>query len=165
MQVSRSDESARVLPSANHMFRKNTPPPSKVLPTYIAPNSEFQGTLHVEGDLLVDGIVHGTVEVQGDMQISESGLVEGPEVRARNLTVYGVRKARVLVEGKLTLSRTARLEGDVTASALSVEEGAFYVGYIDTGETRSLSGGRTRPELVGTGDPYAGDAYTGGLGS
>jgi cytoskeletal protein CcmA (bactofilin family) len=142
------------------MFRKNTPPPSKVLPTYIAPNSEFQGTLHVEGDLLVDGIIHGTVEVRGDMQIAENGLIEGPEVRAKNLTVYGVLKARVLVEGKLTLSRTARLEGDVTASALSVEEGAFYVGYIDTGETRSLPSVKMRPELAGTGD-----AYTGGLGS
>jgi len=143
------------------MFRKNSsPPPSKTLPTYIAPNSEFQGTLHVEGDLLVDGIIHGTVEVRGDMQISESGLIEGPEVRAKNLTVHGVLKARVLVEGKLTLSRTARLEGDVNASALSVEEGAFYVGYIETGETKALPGLRTRPELAGSGDPYSG-----GLGS
>ena len=141
------------------MFRKNTPPPSKTLPTYVAPNSEFQGTLHVEGDLLVDGIIHGTVEVRGDMQISESGLIEGPEVRAKNLTVHGVLKARVLVEGKLTLSRTARLEGDVNASALSVEEGAFYVGYIETGETKSLPGVRPRPELASSGD-----AYTGGLG-
>ncbi len=137
------------------MFRKNTPPPSKTLPTYIAPNSEFQGTLHVEGDLLVDGIIHGTVEVRGDMQISESGLIEGPEVRAKNLTVHGVLKARVQVDGKLTLSRTARLEGDVNASALSVEEGAFYVGYIETGETKSLSGTRARPELAGSGDAYS----------
>ena len=142
------------------MFRKNTPLPSKTLPTYVAPNSEFQGTLHVEGDLLVDGIIHGTVEVRGDMQISESGLIEGPEVRAKNLTVHGVLKARVMVEGKLTLSRTARLEGDVNASALSVEEGAFYVGYIETGETKALSGVRPRAELAG-----GGDAYTGGLSS
>lgn len=137
------------------MFRKNAPPPSKTLPTYIAPNSEFQGTLHVEGDLLIDGIIHGTVEVRGDMQISESGLIEGPEVRAKNLTVHGVLKARVLVEGKLTLSRTARLEGDISASALSIEEGAFYVGYIETGETKALPGMRARPELASSGDPYS----------
>jgi cytoskeletal protein CcmA (bactofilin family) len=141
------------------MFRKNTPPSSKALPTYIAPSSEFQGTLHVEGDLLVDGIIHGTVEVRGDIQISESGLIEGSEVRAKNLIVHGVLKARVLVEGKLTLSRTARLEGDVNAGALSVEEGAFYVGYIETGEAKALPGVRPRPELAGSRD-----AYTGGLG-
>jgi cytoskeletal protein CcmA (bactofilin family) len=130
------------------MFKKSSP--QKVLPTYIAPNSELQGTLHVDSNLLVDGIVHGTVEVRGDMEISASGLVEGPEVRAKNLTVHGVLKARVLVEGRLTLSRTARLEGDVSASALNIEPGAFYVGYIETGEVKALPGNRSVPELMGS---------------
>jgi len=134
------------------MFKRNPQP--KTLPTYIAPNSEFQGTLHVEGDLLVDGIIHGTVEVRGDMKISESGLVEGPEVRAHNLIVDGVLKARVVAEGRLTLTRTARLEGDVSANALSIEPGAFYVGYIETGEAKALPGGRPRPELTGGTDNY-----------
>ncbi len=70
--------------------------------------------------------------------------------------MHGVLKARVLVEGKLTLSRTARLEGDVNASALSVEEGAFYIGYIETGGTKALPGVRTRPELAGSGETYPG---------
>lgn len=131
------------------MFNKKKPSP-KVLPTYLAASSEFQGTLHVEGNLLVDGIVHGTVEVRGDMEISESGLVEGPEVRARNLVVHGVLKARVLVEGKLTLTRSARLEGDVVASALGIEPGAYYVGYIETKDaSRTLPGTPGVPELTG----------------
>jgi len=132
------------------MFGKKTPQP-KSLPTYIAQNSELQGTLFVESNLLVDGIVHGTVEVRGDMEISASGLVEGPEVRAKNLTVHGILKARVVVEGRLTLTKTARLEGDVNASALSVEPGAFYVGYIETGEAKTgLPESRNYPELMGT---------------
>lgn len=137
------------------MFKRNPQPSNnKVLPTYIAPNSELEGTLHVESNLLVDGIIHGTVEVRGDMEISASGLVEGPEVRARNLTVHGVLKARVLVEGRLTLSRTARLEGDVNASALSIEPGAFYVGYIETGDTKALPNTRVRPELAASTEDY-----------
>jgi cytoskeletal protein CcmA (bactofilin family) len=134
------------------MFRRK-PPEAKVLPTYLAPSTEFQGTMHVEGNLLVDGIIHGTVEVRGDMEISENGLVEGPEVRARNLIVHGVIKARVICEGKLTLTRTARLEGDVVASALGIEHGAFYVGYIETKELgRSLPGTPGMPELAGGDD-------------
>lgn len=120
----------------------------KNLPTYIAPNCEIQGTVHIDSDLLVDGIIHGTVDVRGDMEIAAGGLVEGPEVRAKNLTVHGVLKARVLVEGRLTLSRTARLEGDVNANALSVETGAFYVGYIETGDVKALPGLNSRPELM-----------------
>lgn len=144
------------------MFRRNTrqmPPPSlqpKVNgPTYVSPDSEFQGTMHIEGNLIVDGIIHGTVEVRGDVVISENGLVEGPELRARNLVVHGVLKARVQLEGTLTLSRTARLEGDITANAVSIEAGAFYVGYIETGDVKALPGGRNRPELAGAnGEEY-----------
>jgi cytoskeletal protein CcmA (bactofilin family) len=129
------------------MFNKRK---SKVIDslTYLASNSEFQGNLHVDGDIRVDGIVHGTVDASGDMEISETGLVEGAEVRARNLIVHGVIKARVVAQGRLTLSRTARLEGDVVANSLDIEAGAFYVGYIETGDARVLPGVPSRPELI-----------------
>ncbi|EKQ69418.1 Integral membrane protein CcmA involved in cell shape determination [Leptolyngbyaceae cyanobacterium JSC-12] len=127
------------------MFHRNKPIPAS---TYLAPNSEFQGDLHVEGNLRVDGVIHGTVEVRGDMEISSTGLVEGPEVRVRNLIVHGVLKARVVAEGRLTLSRTARLEGDVVANALDIEAGAFYVGYIEAGDAKLLPGFQARPELM-----------------
>lgn len=134
------------------MFSKTKP---TTMLTYLAASSEFQGSMHVEGNLRVDGIVHGTVEVRGDMEISATGLVEGPEVRARNIMVHGVLKARVVAEGKLTLSRTARLEGDVVANSLDVEPGAFYVGYIETSEANTmLPGSGRRPELVGSDEEY-----------
>lgn len=134
------------------MLRKT--PQAQALPTYIAPNSEFHGTLHVENNLLVDGIVHGSVEVRGDMEIAAEGLVEGPEVRAKNLTVHGVLKARVLVEGKLTLSRTARIEGDISANSLSIENGAYYTGHIATGDVKALPSAVGRPELAASNGMY-----------
>lgn len=133
------------------MFSRNKPTGSL---TYLAANSEFQGNLHVEGNLRVDGVVHGTVDVRGDMEISATGLVEGPEVRARNLLVHGVIKARVVAEGRLTLSRTARLEGDVVANALDIEVGAFYVGYIEAGDAKVLPGVQPRPELMASRDDF-----------
>ncbi len=117
--------------------------------TYLGATSEFQGSLHVEGGLRIDGVVHGTVEVLGDMEISQTGLVEGPELRAHNLIVHGVIKARVIVEGRLSLSRTARIEGDVTASSLDIEPGAFYVGHISTAEVKALPITGQYPELIG----------------
>lgn len=129
-------------------------PQSQALPTYIAPNSELNGTLHIENNLIVDGIVHGSVEVRGDMEISPGGLVEGPEVRAKNLVVHGVLKAHVLVEGKLTLSRTARLEGNISANSLSIEDGAYYVGHIATGDVKALPVSLGRPELAASNGVY-----------
>ncbi|MEM0979425.1 MAG: polymer-forming cytoskeletal protein [Cyanobacteria bacterium P01_H01_bin.58] len=130
------------------MFRRKSAP----MLTYLSQKTEFEGTLHAEGMLRVDGIIHGTVEVQGDLEISSTGLVEGPEVKATNIIVQGVLKARVIVEGKLTLSRTARLEGDVVAGALEIESGAYYTGYIETRDAKTLPPSRELPELYGTRD-------------
>lgn len=128
------------------MFRRKPAP----LLTYLGHKTEFEGVIHAEGMLRVDGIVHGTVDIQGDLEISASGLVEGAEVKARNIVVQGVLKARVFAEGKLTLSRTARLEGDVVAGALEIEPGAYYTGYIETRDAKTLPPGREVPELYGT---------------
>lgn len=118
--------------------------------TYLSSTSEFQGNLNVDGDLNVHGIIHGTVQVTGDIEVSETGLIEGLELRGNNIVLHGVVKARVIAEGQLTLSRTARLEGDVTAQSLNVEAGAFYVGYITTSESPALpAGAGPIPELVG----------------
>jgi cytoskeletal protein CcmA (bactofilin family) len=128
------------------MFRRKSVP----LLTYISQKTEFEGSLHAEGMLRVDGIIHGNVEVQGDLEISNSGLIEGTEVKAHNIVVQGVLKARVFADGKLTLSRTGRLEGDVIAGALEIEPGAYYTGYIETRDSRSLPPARDLPELYGT---------------
>ncbi len=131
------------------MFKRKSAPNL----TYLSQKTEFEGVLHAEGMLRVDGIIHGKVDIQGDLEISATGLIEGPEVKARNIIVQGVLKARVFAEGKLTLSRTARLEGDVVAGSLEIEAGAYYSGYIETRDAKSLPPSRETPELYGTIDP------------
>lgn len=105
---------------------------------YLPEKSELDGTLRTDGGLRVDGIIHGDVEVRGHMEISETGLVEGTEIRATNLTIHGVAKARIVADECLTLSSTGRLEGDITAASVNIQPGAFYVGYIATTDARAL---------------------------
>lgn len=116
--------------------------------TYISEKTEIQGDLHAEGNLRVDGVIHGTVDIRGDMEVSVTGLVEGAEIQANNLVVHGVVKARITAQGRLTLSRTARLEGDVTANSIDIEAGAFYIGHIATADAKALTGMGKLPELV-----------------
>lgn len=124
--------------------------------TYLSATTEIQGTVNVEGDLRVDGIVYGTVEVRGDLEISKTGLIEGAELRAKNIVLHGVIKAKVIAEGQLTLTRTARLEGDVSAHAIDIEAGALYVGHIATQNSdsavKALPVANQYPKLVGQED-------------
>lgn len=126
------------------MFRrKNTN-----LLTYLASGCELQGNLKVEGSLRVDGVVLGTVEIGGDLEVSPTGRIEGAELRAKNILIHGSIKARVVAEGKLTMSRRARIEGDVVAHALDIENGAFYVGHIAIRELSALPGSKEKPQLL-----------------
>ncbi len=127
--------------------------------TYLGSGSELQGTLQVKGNLRIDGRIQGTVEAAGDIEVSSDGAIEGPEVRGVNITVHGAIKANIVAEGKLTLSRTARLEGDIVASALDIAAGAFYVGHIVTREVQALPGTPDAPRLVASGEGYGDRRY------
>ena len=133
------------------MFR----PKSVPLLTYLGQKTEFEGLLRAEGMVRVDGTIHGSVDIEGDLEISATGLVEGAEVKAYNMIVQGTLKAdKILVTHKLSLSRTARIEGDVVAGSIQIESGAYYTGYIQTHDAQaSLPPASTVPELYGTPTP------------
>lgn len=123
--------------------------------TYLADKSEFQGDIHVDGNLRVDGIIHGTVEVIGDMEIGQTGLVEGPEIRAKNLVVHGVVKTHIVAENRVSISRTGRVEGDVIAKEYDVAPGAIIEGHFSSSgatESRALPMS-AYPELAGRSEP------------
>ncbi|MGB3495404.1 MAG: polymer-forming cytoskeletal protein [Elainellaceae cyanobacterium] len=113
--------------------------------TYLADKTEFQGDVHVDGNLRVDGIVHGNIEVLGDMEIGQSGLVEGAELQAHNLVVHGVVKAHIHIEGRLSISRTGRIEGDVFAKEYDVAPGAQVLGHFSSSMPEPLPESKALP--------------------
>ncbi len=106
---------------------------SRAAPTFIGAGSELRGNLRTAGNLRVDGAIHGTVEVDGDLEVSASGSIEGERVSARNVMVLGRVKAEVHAAEQLRIHGQGRVEGDVTAQALDIEAGAHFVGYSRTG--------------------------------
>jgi len=109
-------------------------------PTFIAAGTQLQGDLKSQGTVRVDGVIIGSVLVDGDLEIAPGGRIEGEEVRARNILVNGEIRAKVIADGKLTLTKRAHLEGDVIAKALDIEAGATFVGRSVTGDGKQLPG-------------------------
>lgn len=98
---------------------------------------QLEGALQADGRLQIEGTVRGVVSANGDIEVSETGLVEGSELRGHNISVHGVVKAHVYAEGKLTLGATARIEGNATAGTVDVDPGAYYTGYLATCDSRT----------------------------
>jgi cytoskeletal protein CcmA (bactofilin family) len=105
--------------------------------TYLGPETEVLGDLKARGQVRVDGLVRGSVWVEGELEVGRTGRVEGERVEAQAIQVHGEVRADLVAE-RVFLAKTARLTGNVRAQALEVEAGAVFVGQSVAGETRAL---------------------------
>ncbi|NNE28871.1 MAG: polymer-forming cytoskeletal protein [Saprospiraceae bacterium] len=93
-------------------------------------NSLVQGT-SVEGeitansDLRVDGKIKGSLISKAKVIIGPSGFVDG-KVVCVNAIIEGTFKGNLEVKELLTVTETAKVEGDVFAAKLKVNQGAHF---------------------------------------
>jgi len=109
----------------------NTAAPSQV--NIIAEGTVFEGTLQAESDVRVSGRIIGKLRVQGLAVVASEGAIEG-EVAATNATIAGSVQGDLIVEERLMLSSSARVEGTIKTGRLIVEEGAIFNGECQMGQ-------------------------------
>jgi cytoskeletal protein CcmA (bactofilin family) len=97
--------------------------------TFIGPSVKLEGNFSAEGDVVVEGILMGTLTTQGDVKVGPQATIEA-EVRAKNAYIAGRIKGNVMVSNSLRIASTAIILGDIKTLALSVEEGAQLNGKL-----------------------------------
>ncbi|MEW6243809.1 MAG: polymer-forming cytoskeletal protein [Bacillota bacterium] len=100
--------------------------PEKV-ETIVGKDAELRGTIISSSGVRIDGKVNGEIESSGDLVIGQGATVEA-SVKARHVTVAGTLRGNVTAEGKLEITQTGKLFGDVKVGALVVIEGATFQG-------------------------------------
>jgi cytoskeletal protein CcmA (bactofilin family) len=96
--------------------------------TVLGATSKLEGTLHSEGNVRLDGEFSGTLEIKGNILVGETAKITA-DINARNISIAGAVRGNV-IGNKVQLLRTGRIWGDITANALTTEEGAFIDGKI-----------------------------------
>ena len=137
-------ENALPLDADGHRLATAEPPrpetvsrrPTKASPSTLGPGSvsrlgnsvRFNGKIHSEEDLLIDG------KIQGTISIPEKLLVIGPqsevhaEVRAHSVQVCGKLKGDVSVSNRFEIKKTGQFEGNLVTHRIAVEDGAVFRG-------------------------------------
>lgn len=94
-------------------------------PTIISSDLRVNGDISGDGEIQIDGVVDGDV-IGGKLSIGQSGSIKGAVTADRTLIrgrVTGQIKSRIV-----TLTRTARVTGDILHETLAIEPGARLEG-------------------------------------
>jgi cytoskeletal protein CcmA (bactofilin family) len=94
---------------------------------HIGVGSSFRGTLMIEGTLLVDGDFDGDILNCDRIIVGPYGHVHA-DVHVREAIVAGVFDGGIQAEERVVLMSGARVKGDLTSSAIVIEDGVRFTG-------------------------------------
>jgi cytoskeletal protein CcmA (bactofilin family) len=103
---------------------------SEVITTILGEGTHFQGTLHAQKSVRIDGIFDGDLHAQGQIVIGETGKVSASIV-AKQVLVSGEVNGTIEAISGLYITKTGRVYGDVSGDQLTIEEGAIYRGRVN----------------------------------
>ncbi len=111
------------------MFKLHTSQDDTV-ETSIAMNCTLVGTLKTSGNVVMAGRIDGNIEVE-HLQIQASGSVHA-NVHATTCIVHGEVKGSISARNSILVSPSAKVLGDIEATTIRIEQGAFFKGTSNT---------------------------------
>jgi len=107
------------------------PTTSERAPAAIGPTIRIRGDLSGEEDLLIQGEVEGTLSLpQNQVRIGKEGRVNAT-VNARVVEVEGGVEGDLNGEEQVLLRRSAKVQGNIRAPRVTLEDGCHFKGSID----------------------------------
>ena len=111
----------------------------KEVETIIGPSVKVKGNFHGQGNIVVEGILEGSLKTQSSLHIGDKAKVTA-NVEAKEATISGEVIGNIKIKGYLDIGPTARITGDINALSLSIARGAILNGKCEM----SLGEGATK---------------------
>ncbi len=100
--------------------------------TVIGADTRIKGEMFFEKSARILGHFEGKITAQGEVQIG-NGANCNAAVEAEQIIVDGSVQGPLFARDRLTLTKNAQVQGDLTAGTLVVSEGASFVGHCNVG--------------------------------
>lgn len=93
-------------------------------------SSSVNGDLNSEGSIRIDGKVSGSIISKGDVIIGDNAEVNA-SIQAEYCEISGKVTGDVHTETQLKIFKSGNLNGDITVSSFTIEEGGIFRGNCD----------------------------------
>src|SRR5579884_3655468 len=91
----------------------------------------IKGEVTGSESLYIDGRVEGSINLSGNrVTVGRNGVVAA-NINAREIVVLGKVRGNLTASDRVDIRNDGSLTGDVVASRISIEDGAFFKGGID----------------------------------
>lgn len=95
--------------------------------TVIGVDVEIVGTIRSSGSIEINGKLSGDLSCTGNAIIGEKASIKG-NLNVDSITASGQVNGNITAKDRIELKSTARINGDIRAKRLSVEDGVTLVG-------------------------------------
>jgi len=105
----------------------------------IGPTMEFKGELTADEDLIIEGLIVGTIAHHNKhLTVGEKGRVKA-DVHANTVIVLGQLVGDIHSKGMVSLAKGSDVTGNIFCERISMEDGAKFSGSIDMADSHTES--------------------------
>jgi cytoskeletal protein CcmA (bactofilin family) len=110
--------------------------------TMIARPSKIEGRISGSGEIVVNGLVNGTIEATGTVRIAQQGQVDAT-VHGKIVSVAGTVTGDITADERIELGTSAHVDGNITAPRILINDGAIFRGQVNMREPEKRPSLRT----------------------
>lgn len=95
--------------------------------TVISSDAEIVGTMKTAGSVQFDGKLEGDLHCEGSTTIGKTATIKG-NLEVDSVSIAGSIVGNVTAKDRIEMLSTARVNGDIKAKRLTVEDGVTFIG-------------------------------------
>ena len=114
----------------------------------IGPSMKVVGDCETDGTIRIEGVVEGSVKAGKAVVVGKDGKVKG-DITTQDAVISGTVVGTLSAESRLELQATARIDGEIRARRMQLEEGAILNGTVQ------MVAGTKAPQGQQGGEPQA----------
>jgi len=103
--------------------------PTSVVETMIAPGVRVEGEVASQGNVTVEGEVHGSIKTDQHLRVGQAAKISA-NIKAQTAYISGQVQGNIKIKDKLELTDTGTIVGDVETKTIVIAEGGVLHGKI-----------------------------------